>query len=71
MCARSLWLCGVAVVTMRRGTRALVGGYSQHLYGPINQSKGSVLCPREKGGQSTETEQKREKEGGWGVVCVA
>lgn len=69
MHARSRWLWGVAVVTVWSGTRALVGGYSQHLYGAINQSEGSTLCPREEGGwkqEASEKKKKRErKSGGW------
>ena len=61
---------GVAVVTVWRGTWALVGRYSQHLYGSINQWEGCILCPREKKrGGCTGSKQTREEEGGWGAVC--
>lgn len=70
-CARLLWLWTVAVVTVWGGTRALVGGYSQYLYGAINQSESAILYPREKKGRSEHRKQaeKREKRGDvW--VCV-
>lgn len=48
--ALSLWLLRVAVATVGWGTRALVGGYSQHLYGAINQSQGTICAPEKKKG---------------------
>lgn len=61
------------MVTLGRGTRALVGGYSQHLYGAINQSE-AVFCALEKrgggGGEHRKRADKRRR-GGMGVLLVA
>lgn len=59
------------MVTVWGGTRALVGGYSQYLYGAINQSEGAILYPRGKKGGSEHGKQAEKREGGvGGYECV-
>lgn len=64
--ALSLWLLRVAVATVGWGTRALVGGYSQHLYGAINQSQGTICAPEKKKGWWTEEDSREKKRVGVG-----
>lgn len=65
--------CTLAVVVngccgngVRGDTGALVGGYSQYLYGAINQWGDTTLKPRGKAGVNTGSKQIGDIVGGWG-----
>lgn len=63
--------CGCERLLWKRcegGTGALVGGYSQYLYGAINQWGDATLNPRGKRGADTGSKQIEDIVGGWGGV---